>query len=233
MAFFNQSTQELELSSISPQRNVREIIVGLSIGTGISLIPSLFVALMLTTAVAAFFPRVNLIGAPFVCKGTVEIFTGEFQRYEPGASPSGESYEYFCTDEHGTRTNLGNTLWFASFLCYSGIAFVPVFVGVVMVSIRITKKAVARERERIRFERSAEDASALVLSIEQIEGVSEHSTEVEVQFCLEVRPNHGAAYQAEVIQKIPLIKTPQIQPGSIVAVRIDPVQRNYLEVRLK
>jgi hypothetical protein len=233
MAIFNYSTEELAIISTPPQRKVRQIMVGLSIGAGISVIPSLLFALILTTAVTAFFPRLNLIGAPFVCKGTVEILTAEFHRPESGVSTSGESHHYFCTDEHGTKTNLGNTLWLASFLCYTCIAFVPAFVGVVMVSTRIAKKAVARERERIRFERSVEDASALVLSIEQTEGVSEHSTEVEVQFRLEVRPNHGAAYQAEVVQKIPLIKTPQIQPGSIVAVRIDPLRREHLEVRLK
>ncbi len=51
-----------------------------------------------------------------------------------------------------------------------------------------------------------------------------------VGFLLEVRPNGKPVYQAETKLRISRLHVPQVQPGSVVPVRIDPANPNRVSL---
>ncbi len=81
---------------------------------------------------------------------------------------------------------------------------------------RMSGVAMARE-----LQKTGQRAEALILQISDT-GMSVNDDPV-VGFLLEVRPAGRSAYRARTKLRISRLDVPRIQPGTIVAVRIDPL----------
>src|SRR5262245_39972820 len=80
------------------------------------------------------------------------------------------------------------------------------------------------------LQRTGVSAPATVLKIWDT-GMTLNSDPV-VGFLLEVHPSDGDTYQAETKIVISRLAIPRIQPGQVVAVRYDPVQRTRVSLDL-
>lgn len=86
------------------------------------------------------------------------------------------------------------------------------------------------EREARRIREVGTAAEALVLAIRDT-GMTINDDPV-VAFTLEVRPSGGVPYQAETRARIGRLDIPQIQPGAVLPVAVDPADRHKVALRL-
>lgn len=57
-----------------------------------------------------------------------------------------------------------------------------------------------------------------------------YATHPVVRFGLEVRPAAGAPFEATVEQEVSVVDLPRLQPGAIIDVRFDPINRSKVAI---
>ncbi len=106
-------------------------------------------------------------------------------------------------------------------VCGGGLISLAITIVLALVIIRFIRKTMGQDRNIVE---NGIPAHAKILSVRQT-GVMLNN-QPQVEFLLEVHPPSGMPYQAQAKAVVSLIQIPQVQPGTEVAVKIDPTDQS-------
>ncbi len=167
-------------------------------------------------------PAVGQVLGPVVCVGEDQMVY-ETHSWSSGRS-SGTEVDYFCENELGQRETVSFWRLF--------VAGVAGWYGLVLVTVwpLLTIWRYVKWSGEERLKQEGVETSARIVAVEQTNVRINNQQLFKITF--EIRPMNRQAYEVSRRMRIPYVLLPQIQPGRVVMVLVDPFNPEKVLIEL-